>query len=243
MTAKWAMARHTQTRGWQGRFRMSGRVVLEKLVALNGVYVDHTGALVTPAPAAARCLRLASERLCPSTRLHPPPAVLEGPVARDHPIDVAELGTNDAGELLGTHLEADSCAWKTVWQGACTALNSHARRRRSGPTPLASPGVHRRWRDGRRPPGPPRSGPSPRALRPRTTSRGGQVVFNGQYHPDRQGPPGAQDYPCTACSTLTAMDCSQRNHPCHARLDAEPHCPWAALGIPSLGDARRSSCD
>lgn len=105
MTAKWAMARHTQTRGWQGRFRMSGRVVLEKLVALNGVYVDHTGALVTPAPAAARCLRLASERLCPSTRLHPPPAVLEGPVARDHPIDVAELGTNDAGELLGTQLD------------------------------------------------------------------------------------------------------------------------------------------
>lgn len=48
LTAKWAMARHTGTRGWQGRYRMSGRIVLEKAVVLTGVYVDQTGAKVTP---------------------------------------------------------------------------------------------------------------------------------------------------------------------------------------------------
>lgn len=48
MTGKWATARFAQTRGWQGRFRMSGRIVLEKQVVLTGIYHDHTGAKVTP---------------------------------------------------------------------------------------------------------------------------------------------------------------------------------------------------
>lgn len=45
MNAKWAQARHTQSQGWRGRFRMSGRIVLEKLVALNGVYHGPEGAI------------------------------------------------------------------------------------------------------------------------------------------------------------------------------------------------------
>lgn len=43
LSAKWAQMRFTQTAGWQGRFRMSGRQVMEKLVAKSGVYIDHTG--------------------------------------------------------------------------------------------------------------------------------------------------------------------------------------------------------
>lgn len=45
MNAKWAQARHNQSQGWKGRFRMSGRIVLEKLVALNGVYHGPEGAI------------------------------------------------------------------------------------------------------------------------------------------------------------------------------------------------------
>ena len=48
LNAKWALARFTQSPGWRGRFRMSGRNVLEKIVARDGVYFDGTGAKVTP---------------------------------------------------------------------------------------------------------------------------------------------------------------------------------------------------
>lgn len=48
MGAKWALARNTQTRGWQGRFRMSGRIVLEKAVTLTGVYSDPDGVQINP---------------------------------------------------------------------------------------------------------------------------------------------------------------------------------------------------
>lgn len=48
MTGKWAQMRFTQSRGWQGRFRMNGRQVLEKMVAKAGVYIDHTGTEITP---------------------------------------------------------------------------------------------------------------------------------------------------------------------------------------------------
>lgn len=48
LNAKWAVARFAQTRGWQGRFRMSGRVVLEKAVALRGTYITVSGAPVVP---------------------------------------------------------------------------------------------------------------------------------------------------------------------------------------------------
>lgn len=48
MSAKWAAARFSQTRGWQGRFRMSGRAVLEKAVALAGVYVGPDRQTHTP---------------------------------------------------------------------------------------------------------------------------------------------------------------------------------------------------
>lgn len=44
LNAKWALARFTQSPGWRGRFRMSGRNVLEKIVARDGVYFDGTGA-------------------------------------------------------------------------------------------------------------------------------------------------------------------------------------------------------
>lgn len=40
LTAKWAKARETQGAGWQGRFRMNGRQVLEKQVAKCGVIWD-----------------------------------------------------------------------------------------------------------------------------------------------------------------------------------------------------------
>ncbi len=48
LSAKWASMRFSQTGGWQGRFRMNGRQVLEKLVVLKGHYVDHTSSKVTP---------------------------------------------------------------------------------------------------------------------------------------------------------------------------------------------------
>lgn len=48
LSAKWAVARHTGTRGWQGRFRMSGRIVLEKVVVLRGTYISTGGMVVEP---------------------------------------------------------------------------------------------------------------------------------------------------------------------------------------------------
>lgn len=41
MTAKWAMAKGSQ--GWQGRFRMNGRQVLEKRVSKQGFVLDAAG--------------------------------------------------------------------------------------------------------------------------------------------------------------------------------------------------------
>lgn len=40
LTGKWAQARFGGSNGWQGRFRMNGRQLLEKAVAKSGVYVD-----------------------------------------------------------------------------------------------------------------------------------------------------------------------------------------------------------
>lgn len=48
LTGKWAALRFGGGRGWQGRFRMNGRQVLEKLVCKAGVYVDATGQQLTP---------------------------------------------------------------------------------------------------------------------------------------------------------------------------------------------------
>lgn len=48
LNEKWALGRFTQTRGWQGRYRMSGRIKLECLVTLNKMYVDPTGHQVLP---------------------------------------------------------------------------------------------------------------------------------------------------------------------------------------------------
>jgi hypothetical protein len=48
MTGKWAMLPETGGRGWQGRYRMNGRQVLEKQVTKAGVYYDTTGTAHTP---------------------------------------------------------------------------------------------------------------------------------------------------------------------------------------------------
>lgn len=48
MRAKWASLPTSGQRGWVGRYRMNGRQVLEKLVALRGIYVDGVGTEVTP---------------------------------------------------------------------------------------------------------------------------------------------------------------------------------------------------
>lgn len=48
LTGKWAMLRFSGGRGWQGRFRMNGRQVLEKQVTKAAVYVDGTGAAHKP---------------------------------------------------------------------------------------------------------------------------------------------------------------------------------------------------
>lgn len=51
LTAPWARAAETQSRGWQGRYRMNGRQVLERVVALNGYVKDAAGEQVkVPAP-------------------------------------------------------------------------------------------------------------------------------------------------------------------------------------------------
>lgn len=48
LNGKWATARFSQTRGWQGRFRMNGRQILEKMVAKSGTYFGHGDTEHTP---------------------------------------------------------------------------------------------------------------------------------------------------------------------------------------------------
>lgn len=48
MTMPWAQLPYSGQKGWIGRYRMNGRQVLEKIVALMGYYVDHTGAKCLP---------------------------------------------------------------------------------------------------------------------------------------------------------------------------------------------------
>lgn len=48
MTAKWAQLPYSGQKGWIGRYRMNGRQVMEKIVALRGVYVDAMGNTITP---------------------------------------------------------------------------------------------------------------------------------------------------------------------------------------------------
>lgn len=48
MSAKWAQLPMSGQKGWIGRYRMNGRQVLEKIVALVGFYIDHTGAKCLP---------------------------------------------------------------------------------------------------------------------------------------------------------------------------------------------------
>ncbi len=48
LTGKWAQLRFGGGRGWQGRFRMNGRQVLEKLVTKTRAYVDATGTTLRP---------------------------------------------------------------------------------------------------------------------------------------------------------------------------------------------------
>lgn len=51
LTGKWAALRFSGGRGWQGRFRMNGRQVLEKHVVKTGVYIDTTGGALKPSEA------------------------------------------------------------------------------------------------------------------------------------------------------------------------------------------------
>lgn len=48
MSAKWAQLPFSGQKGWIGRYRMNGRQVLEKHIALTGIYIDHLGTKVTP---------------------------------------------------------------------------------------------------------------------------------------------------------------------------------------------------
>lgn len=48
LTAKWAVARLSGSRGWQGRYRMNGRQVLEKIVAKRGTVLDVNGDAIVP---------------------------------------------------------------------------------------------------------------------------------------------------------------------------------------------------
>lgn len=48
LTGKWARLPETGARGWQGRFRMNGRQVLEKQVVKSGIYLDPQGTRHTP---------------------------------------------------------------------------------------------------------------------------------------------------------------------------------------------------
>lgn len=48
MSGKWAQLHFTGARGWQGRFRMNGRQILEKMVAKTGQYFGSVGDAMTP---------------------------------------------------------------------------------------------------------------------------------------------------------------------------------------------------
>ena len=48
LIGKWAALRFGGGRGWQGRFRMNGRQVLEKMVVKTRAYVDSTGSTLRP---------------------------------------------------------------------------------------------------------------------------------------------------------------------------------------------------
>ena len=48
MSGKWAQLRFTGARGWQGRFRMNGRQILEKQVAKTGEYFGSVGPAIKP---------------------------------------------------------------------------------------------------------------------------------------------------------------------------------------------------
>lgn len=48
LSAKWAKLPYSGQKGWVGRYRMNGRQVLEKVIALRGIYVDGIGTEVTP---------------------------------------------------------------------------------------------------------------------------------------------------------------------------------------------------
>ena len=48
LSGKWVQARFSQSPGWQGRFRMNGRQVLEKMVAISGRYFDASGTAHVP---------------------------------------------------------------------------------------------------------------------------------------------------------------------------------------------------
>lgn len=47
-SGKWARLPESGQKGWVGRWRMSGRIALEKQIAFTGVYVDPTGQKCTP---------------------------------------------------------------------------------------------------------------------------------------------------------------------------------------------------
>lgn len=51
MSAKWAQLPMSGQKGWIGRYRMNGRQVLEKIVALRQTYIDAMGNEITPPPA------------------------------------------------------------------------------------------------------------------------------------------------------------------------------------------------
>ena len=48
MTTKWAQLPMSGQKGWIGRYRMNGRQVLEKIVALRQTYIDAMGNEITP---------------------------------------------------------------------------------------------------------------------------------------------------------------------------------------------------
>jgi hypothetical protein len=48
MTTKWAQLPMSGQKGWIGRYRMNGRQVMEKIIALRGTYIDAMGNTITP---------------------------------------------------------------------------------------------------------------------------------------------------------------------------------------------------
>lgn len=57
LTKPWARAKESGTRGWQGRYRMNGRQVMEKIVAKHGWVNDEEGQPVTVPDDAIAVLR------------------------------------------------------------------------------------------------------------------------------------------------------------------------------------------